>query len=72
MKIPTVLNFAGRNAFSSKSVFQVSGIVNTYNFRILGIENPRAVQKDEIHGENINVWCATHSECVLDPHYFNN
>ncbi len=38
----------------------------------LGTENPREVQQHESHGEKLRVWCAIHSQSVLDSYYFDN
>ena len=72
MKMSRNENFLSSIVFSDECVFHLSGIANTQNTRIWGTENPRAIQEHEVHSEKITVWCAIHSEGVLDPYYFNN
>ena len=72
MKMSRNENFLSRIVFSDECVFHVSGIASTQNTRIWPAENPRAIQEHEMHSEKITVWCAIHSEGVLDPYYFDN
>ena len=72
VKLSTDSNFLRRIVFSDKCVFHVSGIGNTLNVRIWGTEYTRAVQDHGMHCRKMRVWCAIHSENVVDLYYFNN
>ena len=37
-----------------------------------GLHNLRVIQDHGRHSEKITVWCAVHSNSVLDPYYFDN
>ena len=71
-KMSTNSSFLHRIVFSDECVFHVSGIANTQNTRIWGTKNPREVQQHERNGEKLTLWCAIHSQGVLDPYYFDN
>ena len=58
--------------FSDECVFHVSRIANNQNTGIWGTGNPPSVQEHKSHSEKIEIWCAVHSERVLDSYYFYN
>ena len=64
--------FLGRIIFPDKCVFHISRIANNQNVWFWGPDNPRLIQGTEGHSKKITVWCAGHSNGVLDTYYFDN
>ena len=61
--------FASYLSFDER-VFHVSGISDTKNTHILGTNDPSEIRWYGRNSARISVWCAIHSEGVLDPYFF--
>ncbi|GBM50384.1 hypothetical protein AVEN_97208-1 [Araneus ventricosus] len=63
-------NYLNRICFSDESTFHVSGMVNRYNVRIWGPENPHVSAQLQRDSSKVNVWCGLMHNKVIRPFYF--
>ena len=72
LKMSAYSNLQWLIVFPNERVFHVSGIPNNQNIRIRETENPREIQEHERNSKKVTVWCAIHSEWVLDLYHLEN
>ena len=56
--------------FSDKSTFHISGLLNRYNLRIWGLENPHDTCELERDSPKLNVWCGIMHNKVIGLFFF--
>jgi hypothetical protein len=52
--------------------FRLCGNVNSQNCRYWANENPREIQQQPLHSENVIVWCGVGSFGVIGPYFFED
>jgi hypothetical protein len=52
--------------------FHLCGNVNSQHCRYWANENPREIQQQPLHSENVIVWCGVGSSGVIGPYFFED
>ena len=58
--------------FTDEANFYLSGLVNSQNRRIWGLENPHATVTKVKSKEKVMVWCAITSDGIIGPYFYGN
>jgi hypothetical protein len=63
-------HFHHQVCFSDEATFHINGVVNRYNCRILGSQNPHATCEMERGGPKLNVWAGLMHDNLIGPFFF--
>jgi hypothetical protein len=56
--------------FTDEAWFQLSGYVNSQNYRTRGTENPHNFTETPLHPQTLGVWCAIPRRRIIGPLFF--
>jgi hypothetical protein len=70
-KIDTSPDFLRQVCFSDKATFHISGVVNRYNCRIWGTQNPHATRESERCSPKVNMWAGFMHDKLIGPLFFS-
>jgi hypothetical protein len=64
-------DFLRQGSFSDEAMFHVNGVVNSYNCRICGSQNPHVTCELERGSPNVNVWNGLMRDKFIWPLFFS-